>query len=44
MSTSSPGGTSARSEPEALVSTTVRHPLATAVRTAWATWAGPYPS
>ena len=40
ISTGCPIGHSRRSEPAALVSTTVRHPAAAAVRTPWATTAG----
>ena len=44
ISTPVPGAQSSRSDPLALVSTSVRQPAAAAVRTAWTTAAGPWPS
>ena len=44
MSTASPTRCSGSRPPAALVSTTVRQPARTAVRTPWTTSAGPWPS
>ena len=44
ISTGSPTRMPSRIPPAALVSTTVRQPAAAAVRTPWATGAGPWPS